>query len=482
MNHQCIIKTVLSLSLLMLSPMANAEICLPDIISDHMVLQQETHVRLWGWANPGETVVIYPEWHSSYHVSSDSLGFWEVSVPTPAASYTPYSITVSDSQSKITISDVLIGEVWLCSGQSNMQMPLKGFPWQPVEGSLEAITGAGNYPQIRMANVGHRRSYEPQETVDGKWLESNPENAAEFSAVGYFFARRLNETLHVPVGIINCSYGGSKVEGWLPKWKLDEYPGFDVEKERLTPDSVLRGWDRINVMYNAMLHPLTRYTIKGFAWNQGEANVGHYKEYAAHLADMVRIWRDEWGLGDLPFYSVEIPAWHYNNPDGTSAALLREAQHEAMSLIPNSGIISTVDLIYPSEFNDIHGSKKKEIGDRIAFMALSRTYNRKGFPDAYPEFREAEINGDSVIVRFDHISHGMTPHSSIEGFELAGSDRKFHKASAHADRNSNTIIIHCDSVKEIKSIRYCFRNFAIGKLHSTQGLPLPPFRTDRWDE
>lgn len=475
-------KAILSLLLLILSVTAEAEIRLPDIISDHMVLQQQADARLWGWSDPEVTICIRPEWGESQTVRSDSAGFWEVSVPTPAASEKQYSIVISGSGSEITISDVLIGEVWFCSGQSNMQMPLKGFPWQPVENSLDAIVTAGNYPQIRMANVGRRSSYEPQVAVDGKWLESNPGNAAEFSAVGYFFARRLNEILHVPVGIINCSYGGSKVEGWLPKWKLDEYPGFDVEKERLTPDSVLRGWDRINVMYNAMLHPLTRYTIKGFAWNQGEANVGHYQNYAAHLADMVRIWRDEWGLGDLPFYSVEIPAWHYNDPDGTSAALLREAQRESVRLIPNSGIVSTVDLVYPHEFHDIHASRKQEIGDRLAYIALSDTYRMKGIPRLYPTFKAMTVDGNKAELQFNGIQGGMSPHHEIIGFEVAGNDRKFYQAKASADRNTHIIKVTCDSIDKIESVRYCFKNFAIGTLRSTQGLPLMPFRTDNWDK
>lgn len=476
-------KLILSVSLTLLSFSVKAELRLPDIISDNMVLQQQTSARIWGWSNPDDTVIVSAGWGEMLQTKSDDTGFWEIFVATPAASEKSYSVTVSDSDSEIKLGNVLVGEVWFCSGQSNMQMPLKGYPWQPVENSLEAIATAGNYPMIRMANVGRRRNYEPQMQVDGKWLECNPENAAEFSALGYFFARRLNEILHVPVSIINCSYGGSKVEGWLPKWKLDEYPGFYVEKEKSIPDSVLRGWDRINVMYNGMIHPLSRYTIKGFAWNQGEANVGKHKDYVSHLADMVKIWRDEWGLGELPFYSVEIPAWHYNDPDGTSAALLREAQRESVKVIPNSKIVSTVDLIYPHEYYDIHGSKKQEIGDRLAYIALADTYRIKGIPYVYPTFKSMEINGNTAELKFSNINkEGMTPHHEIDGFEVAGENRKFYPAKASADRNTNFIKISCDSVDKIESVRYCFKNFAIGRLHSNWGLPLMPFRTDNWDK
>lgn len=252
------------------------------------------------------------------------------------------------------------------------------------------------------------------------------------------------------------------MEGWLPKWKLDEYPGYDVEKEKATPDSVLRGWDRINVMYNAMLHPLTRYTIRGVAWNQGEANVGKYKEYAPHLADMVKIWRDEWGLGELPFYSVEIPAWHYNGPDGTWAALLREAQRESVKMIPNSRIISTVDLVYPREYYDIHASKKREIGDRLAYVALSDTYGLRGIPSVYPTFKSMEVNGNTAELRFADAEGGMTPHHEIDGFEAAGVDRKFYPAKATADMDRGVVKVTCDSIDKIESVRYCFKNFAIG--------------------
>lgn len=475
-------KIILFTLSLLVSPMIYAEIRLPDIISDHMVLQQQVPVCIWGWANPEESVIVKTSWSESKTAKSDENGLWKVSILTPDASDKSYMITISDSNSVITVSDILIGEVWFCSGQSNMQMPLKGYPWQPVENSLEAIVSAGNFPMIRMVNVGHRRSYEPQTTVDGKWLLSNPKNAAEFSAVGYFYARRLNEILHVPVGIINCSYGGSKVEGWLPKRTLDEYPEFDVDKERSTPDSILRNWDRINVMYNAMLHPLSLYTIKGFIWNQGEANVGKHKDYVSHLADMVKIWREEWGLGELPFYSVEIPAWHYNDPNGTSAALFREAQRESVKVIPNSKIVSTVDLVYAHEYYDIHASKKKEIGDRLAYIALSDTYGIEGIPTDYPTFKSMDIHENTAELKFYNIHGGMSPHKNIEGFEVADSDRKFYPAKATADRDKNIIKISCDSIEKIEAVRYCFKNFSIGKLHSTNGMPLMPFRTDDWDK
>lgn len=463
---------------------ANAEISLPDIFSDNMVLQQNSEARMWGWSSPGAKVTVKPSWSKkSYSVTGDSNGRWELTIATPEATYTPQTIRLKGDGSDISLGNVLIGEVWFCSGQSNMEMPLKGFWCQPVENAGRAIAYSGKYPGVRVATVERRGDYDPQAKAVGKWQESKPENAGEFSAVAYFFARSLNDILGVPVGVINCSLGGSKVEGWMPKWKLDTYADCDVEREKQTPDSVLPLWERINVMYNAMLHPLAGYTVKGFLWNQGEANVGRHADYPSRLADMVKIWRDEWRQnGDLPFYFVEIPAWSYGNPDGSIAALLREAQHKAATVIPNSGCVSTTDLIYPHEIDDIHGSKKEEIGERLAFLAANRTYSIAGVDTDYPVCRSVDMNGNRAVVHLDNIENGLTPNGYLDGFEVAGADKVFHPAKAIELRYNRAIELTSDKVDDIKAVRYCFRNFSIGKIHNLKGLPLVPFRTDSWDE
>lgn len=346
---QILSRTLFSLSLAV-CPLAQYAVELPDIISDNAVLQQNSNVKLWGWSEPGRTVKVTSSWApgKSYTAkAAPGTGRWEVEVATPAASFTPQSVSFDDGVAPAKIDNVLIGEVWLCSGQSNMEMPLRGFWCQPVEGAAQAIAYSGKYPGIRVATVPKRGSYEPQDKVEGKWMLSKPENAHEFSALAYFFARSLTDMLDVPVGIISCAYGGSKVEGWMPKWKLDEYPGWDVEAEKSKPDSVMQEYERINVMYNAMLHPVVGYTVKGFLWNQGESNVGRHKEYPEHQRDMVQIWRQEWGDDSLPFYFVELPGWKYGNGEETAAALFRECQHRAAEITPNSGIVCTTDLVYP---------------------------------------------------------------------------------------------------------------------------------------
>lgn len=460
-----------------------AEITLPDLVGDNMVLQQKSDVKLWGWSTPGAKITVTPGWdNKKYQATAGKDGRWDVAVATPEATNIPQTLSINGDGSSIELKNVLIGEVWFCSGQSNMEMPLNGFWCQPVENAGRAIAYSGRYPGVRVATIERKGEYEPQLKANGKWMESKPENAGNFSAVAYFFARSLNDILGIPVGVINCSLGGSRVEGWMPRRQLDKYPDIDVEKEKATPDSILHLWERANIMYNAMLRPVEGYTIKGFLWNQGEANVGAHANYPQRLADMVKIWRDEWKQGELPFYFVEIPAWSYGNPDGSIAALLREAQHKAADIIPSSGYVSTTDLIYPREINDIHGSKKEEIGERLAFMAAGKTYGINGMPTDYPRYNSVELKGDKAFIRLDGLTSGLTPNGELEGFEVAGEDKVFHPAKAKELWYTGGIEVSSDEVKDIKAVRYCFRNFSIGNIHNHLGLPLVPFRTDNWDE
>ncbi len=461
--------------------LVSAKVELPDIISDNAVLQQNSDAKLWGWSSPGNSIQVTRSWNGkTYTTKADNkTGRWELNVQTPEASFTPYSIEFKDKDGAVSINNVLIGEVWLCSGQSNMEMPLKGFGVAPVEGAGKTIAYSGNYPGIRMANVARHTSYTEQDRAEGKWNLSNPKNAPEFSAVGYYFAQALSDLLHVPIGIINCSFGGTKLEGWMPKWKLDTYEGRDMAAEEKNTD--LSECERIGIMYNGMLKPIEGYNLKGFLWNQGESNIGCQHEYPDHQKDLVEIWRNEWGLGELPFYFVEIPGFYYGDANKDYAAIFRECQHKAAEIIPNSGIICTSDLIYPHESEEVHGSKKKEIGERLAYMAGARTYGIEGLPHIYPSYKSVELKGDTAVVTFNNAIGGLNPYKDIEGFEVAGEDRVFYPAKASEDTNwPFSITVSSDKVSDIKSVRYCFKNFAIGSLKDMYGLPLIPFRTDNW--
>lgn len=457
----------------------HAGLRLPAIMSDHIVLQHSTAANLWGWSDrPGE-VTVTTSWGEKATAKPDAeTGRWQVAVKTPAASYTPYSITITQGDETLTLNDVLAGEVWMASGQSNMDMPLRGFGFQPIEGAGEAVAYSGDYPGVRMHTVTRTNSYTPCDDVKGTgWLVSSPENAAEFSATAYFYAMALNRLLKVPVGMLVCSYGGSKVEGWLPNEIVSQYPDYDIEKERNDPK--VNNWERVTIMYNAMLLPIKSYTVKGFIWNQGEANVWKHDTYAERLKTMVELWRDLWGNDSLPFYQVEIPGWHYSNPDGDAAAKLREAQHEAARIIDRCGIISTTDLVYPHEVHVIHASQKKPIGERLAWLAASDTYGIKGLPVTYPTFKSVEYQGDKALLSFNAMLGGFSPHIDIPGFEVAGEDMVFHPATAWEDGNTYVITVSSPEVKEVKAVRYAFKNFSPGQLHDMMGLPLVPFRTDK---
>ncbi|MCC8071725.1 MAG: sialate O-acetylesterase [Bacteroidales bacterium] len=472
-------------SLILLSSLATLSaqaLTMPNIFSSNAVLQQQSDARLWGTATPGATVEVTTSWDGKTRQAvAEPSGRWDITVATPEASFTPYNIKVAEigSNDTIALDNVLIGEVWLCSGQSNMEMPLRGFWTQPIEGAAQTIAYSGCYPGIRVAMIPKTVAYTPQDDVEGTWMESTPANAASFTALGYHFAQSLTRLLNVPVGIICNAYGGSKVEGWVPNEVAETYPDFNLAAEQA--DASKPDYERIAVMYNAMLHPIMGYTIKGMLWNQGESQVGKHDVHAERLAQMVDIWRQDWGQGELPFYFVEIPGWNYGNPEGTDAALLRESQHKAAEIIPNSAVVSAIDLIYPYELEDIHASRKQEIGERLAFTAASLTYGIPGIPYQSPTFRSMEVNGNQAQLFFDNADGGLTPNDVLLGFEAAGADRVFHPAQVTETWDCN-IMLSCPDVDEIQSVRYCFKNFAIGSVYNMMGMPLVPFRTDDWDK
>ncbi|MCI1640340.1 MAG: sialate O-acetylesterase [Bacteroidales bacterium] len=466
---------------------ATAEIRLPDILGSGMVLQENATVNLWGTAEPGAIVMIRPSWQQEISVSAGKDGKWKTGIKTLEPSYKKYSITFREKGCKdIILKNILFGEVWLCSGQSNMEMPLNGFINCPVEESNEAIADAGNHPGIRFVTIPKTGYTTLQDTVGGKWVESNPDNAQWFGAAAYFFALRLNETLGIPVGIINCSWGGTSLEGWLPENIVGTYKDMDPgEKLAVTPDSPGKwDWTTPCVMYNGMLYPLRNYTVKGFVWYQGESNVSRYGNYAGRLYTLARLWRSDWKEGDIPFFIVELPPYSYGS-DGTLGARLREAQHKAAETIPNSGLVCTNDLVYPYEKDQIHPCRKREVGDRIAFMVLNRTYGIKSIACEGPVYKSMSVMVNksgkrSMEVFFRNSGNGFSPHTVLEGFEIAGKDKIFHPAKAKVDTGKESIIVWSDDVPYPVAVRYCFRDFQPGNLKGGRNLPAVPFRTDDW--
>lgn len=466
-----------------------------------MMLQQQTNAKVWGWAKPGSDVQLTTSWSNlKQYATAGKDGKWLIEVKTPAASYTPQTLTVKGDGETITCENVLIGEVWFCSGQSNMEITLNGYWNCPIEGSNEAIATSGKYKKaIRVATVTKVDALEPQDKVPAKWEVCEPQNAGHFSAVGYFFARTLTDLLDVPVGIINCSWGGSCVEGWLPKEILLTYP------DGLTPANDV-DWMRKMVMYNGMLYPMAGYTVKGFLWNQGESNIGREQEYITRFKDMVNHWRKIWNQETkLPIYTVELPPYMYeDNANGTDGAKIREAQHKIAHELEDCGCVCTSDLVYDYELKQIHGTKKLEIGQRLAYMAATRDYGMSGFWSEMPEFEKMEVveatpddknviggtavaanpndKGKVTILYFINAWEGFDRMQDIENFEAAGEDGVFHPAIVWATNTESRTVLKlvCPEVPEVKNVRYCFKNFVVGKLHNSRQLPIVPFRTDNF--
>lgn len=467
-------KFVLFALLTCISIVGSAKIKLPEIISDNMVLQQKTNVKLWGKALPNATVTIKTSWcKETFKTRSSKNGNWIIKIPTPAATYRPQRIVFSDG-GKTEIHNILIGEVWFCSGQSNMEMPLGGFMNCPVQGANDEIANVSQYKGIRCAVIHHDSALTPCDEVAGKWMESTPENAIKFSATAFYFAASVNKSLNIPIGIIDCSWGGSTIEGWLPKEILEGYKDVDLGK---AGGKDCPAYLQPMIMYNGMLKPLENYTIKGFLWYQGESNIGKHATYADRMATMVKLWRDEWGQGELPFYYVEIAPYEYGQ--GDRGAYIRESQYKAQALIPNSGMISTNDLVEPYESHNIHPKNKKMVGKRLSYLALKNVYGIKGILDRGPEYKSMEIKDSKAIISFNNVSDGFSRMDGLVGFEIAGDDKIFHLAKAKPCGVSQ-IEVSSDEVAQPIAVRYCFRNFEIGNVYNSRELPMVPFRTDNW--
>ncbi len=463
-----------------------AKVRLPHILGDNMILQQNTEANLWGWDKPGTQVNVTTSWSSGkYSAKTGKDGKWSVKIQTPKASYTPLSITFDDGE-KTTIGNILAGEVWVCAGQSNMEMPVKGFGNCPVKDYNKTVVEANSYKGIHYVKIPSVMSMKPLDDANCEWKEVNPETVGEASATGYFFAQVINKAQDVPVGLVMANKGGSRVESWLDRDYLKKNTREDLDSVHMAKKFE---WDYLRplVWGNGTFHPILNYTVKGIIYYQGCSNVGDPAgQYTRRLADLVAQWRRDFKQGDLPFYFVEIAPYHYDNVDGDQGARLREQQFNAAKLIPNSGIISTNDCAYPYEKEQIHPCQKQKVGERLGFMALNKTYGMKNVIGDCMTFKEMKVKNDTVCVHFDNEFGAYSRFEGIEGFEVAGEDKVFHKATAKHfwqpgnDSWNECVIVTSPEVKKPVALRYCFKNFQLGNLANGGGLPLFPFRTDNW--
>ena len=488
-------KKILLVSLMLLAGLgAQAKLALRHPTGDHMVLQQNAEAAVWGYAGPGTTITVTPSWSGkAYNVKTDSKGHWTAHLQTPAAGYDVYTIEVSGDGSSITINDVLVGEVWLASGQSNMEIPLRGFTNCPIEHYNEVITQAPARNRIRMFYAHADQTDEPLEEVRNTegWQGADPNTIPEMSAVGYFFARKLNEVLDIPVGIVAFPRGGARVESWLPREILEGYGTEDLSPEAIQKMNM---YTRPFQMYYAMEVPLQGYTARGFIWYQGCSNVGKEDQFVARMSDLVNLWRKDWGDTDasMPFYMVEIAPYLYSRNNGDSGAKLRKAQHDAAKAIPNAGIVCTNDLVAPFEADNIHPCRKEPIGNRLAYMALNRDYGYKRVacdsPEAVELFKRpplseemarrmgpwGRIPANEINVRIANCPNGIDRVNEIEGLEVCGADGVWHPVT-RIRYNGDAMSITLEEVQEPKAVRYGWADFKPGNIHSVEGLPLVPF-------
>ncbi len=468
------IRFLLFFALQLLSFTSFCTVILSDVFSDNMVLQQKSIITIWGIAKPQKQVTIKPSWtDKTYKFKTKKDGRWSITLETPSATFEKQCITFSDGKIT-TLSNILIGEVWFCSGQSNMEMTLNGYKDQPIDKAEETIKNGDVENGIRMLKVKRNAQEVPVTYAEGSWMLSSSKNLENFSAVAYFYALELREKLNVPIGIINSSWGGSTIEGWMSKTLVDAYSDY-TSSQLFTDNETTK---KTSVMYNGMIQPFINYVIKGFVWYQGESNVDRYKTYAAKLKDMVSLWRLNWNLGDLPFYIVEIAPFNYDNND--AAAHLREQQFKASQQITNSGLVNTNDLISADEIDIIHPAQKEQVGIRLAYLALNQTYGIDTICAKSPNYNSYEIQNNELILHFDNVYEGFKSDSLYVGFEIAGNDQVFYPANAVLDTNNNTFILNSNNVLNPLFARYCFHNFAIGNIYNSCGLPLFGFRTYNW--
>lgn len=495
-----------------------ADVVLPHILSDHMVVQQGGPIQIWGWAEPAEVITVsIGDVQRNARANQD--GEWLVALPEMKAGG-PHEITIK-GKNTITLKDVLVGEVWLCSGQSNMEMGLHAVQ------DGEAECAAADHPQIRLFEVPQRASGQPRPDVDTTWQVCTPETVRigpfdGFSAVAYFFGREIQKELNAPVGLIDSSWGGTRIEPWMPpeafaltkelepftkqieqadadyrkaigsvldpmqEWieatrrALDE--GTEIPLRPAIPVHQLEGADRTTGLYNGMIHPLVPYAIRGVLWYQGESNVVPYDEqYALKMEAMVRSWREAWREGDFPFYYVQIAPFDLRNHGHqiapTVQADLREQQAEAMALIPKSGMVVISDI---SNLRDIHPANKQDVGKRLALWALAKTYGKEGIVYSGPIYRGMKIEGANVRVEFDYVGGGLASRDGkpLTWFELAGEDKIWHEATAEID--GNAVVVSSPAVPKPVAVRFGWSMLAEPNLMNKEGLPAAQFRSQKW--
>lgn len=469
----------LTLVTMLLASVAFGEIRLPAIIASDMVLQRKTEVTLWGWSDQKKVTVSTSWLANPTEVKVSKEGKWLVKLST-TDSREAQRIKISDANSNVELNNVLFGEVWLCSGQSNMDRAMKGGIGEPTFGGAQAIAKANN-PNLRLFFVKRAPAKTPASDLvqDNTWASANPNSVANFSAVAYFFGTQLQEALGVPVGLIHAAWGGTDVRSWMSNEVLNEYEAFSPEE--IVLDGSWQDGRNFTSLFNGMIHPLIPYAMRGALWYQGEANRNWPEAYEKLLPAMVRDWRDRWNVGEFPFYYVQIAPYNYGDPEAyekpKNSAYMRESQLNCVDLIPNSGMAVTLDL---GESFTIHPPKKKEIGDRLFYLAMNKTYGFETVDFSGPVYASHEVKGDSMMLKFDHAEQGLYASEGLTDFTIAGENQVFYPAQASII-DKRYVLVRSKDVPEPVAVRYGWSNWVRGSLFDTHLLPASSFRTDTWE-
>ncbi len=446
---------------------AFAQLRLPNFFSDHMVLQRGENINFWGWGYAGSTVKVTGNWFQDTVTEKvDYNGQWRIKLPEGKAGG-PYTLNISSNQEQIALNDILLGDVFLCSGQSNME-------WggnQNLKEIIDELPSANN-PNIRLLQVSRVAAHYPQDEIANNWTTLSAETLKPFSSIGYFIAKEINREENVPIGVINSSWGGTAAEVWTADYLIENDP-FLLKRALVQPVSEYRPHES-GVLWNSMIHPLVGYNLTAAFWYQGESNVGTYDGYDKLMKTLINSWRSAWNQ-DFPFYFVQIAPFQYNNPD-QKAAYLREQQAKTAIELPHSGMAVITDLV--DNIQDIHPSQKIAVAKRLSDMALAEIYNKPIEDYKSPIYKSHEIKGNSIEISFHNLNGKLTAKGEITDLVIAGADKDFKPAKGKI--KGNILVVESSEVKNPVAVRFGFTEIAMPNLFNSKGLPVSPFRTDNW--
>jgi len=440
----------------------SATIVLSNIFKDHMVLQRNSDVIIWGWGDLNEEVVVITSWNNKeYNTKTLLTSKWQLQIETPEAGG-PFMIQFRGKSNEIILEDILIGEVWLCSGQSNMEWSADN----GIDNADEEIKNA-NYPNIRFFTVQKRTSETHQDQVYGKWEACTPKTMRYFSATGYFFARKLLETMDIPIGIIDTGWGATSAEVWTPSSVFDSNDYLDKQTAKIKEN--IWAPNQPSILYNGMINPIKKFKIAGTLWYQGESNEANAESYQELFSSMISSWRESWGY-DFPFYYVQIAPFKYGTAE--NGVVVRNEQRKTLN-VPNTGMVVVSDIC---TIDDIHPTNKQDVGLRLANLALKYHYQIIDDMVNGPLFKEIKILDKKVEVVFEYSKGLYTSGKKLEHFELAGEDGLFYPAKARI--KNDKVVLTSAAVKEPKRVRYAWSNTTLANLFNSFGLPASSFISD----